>query len=126
MSGIIICPNPKCRAENPANAKFCRMCKHPFSTSEDEFTPSLFPDITLRSVAVLSIRFVNVLEGAFVLLPLLIIILYFICGDFKDKFDSDTFDVVSIGGIIFSIIFALLCINGIRHYIMLYFVFSMR
>lgn len=122
MSDIIICPNPECKAENPVNAKFCRMCKHPLSTSEDEYTPNLYPDITLRPVAVMPIRFVNVLErGAFVLLPLLVIFLYFICydfkGEFKDEFGSDAFDVVSIGGIVFSVLLALLCINGIRHYI---------
>lgn len=122
MNDVIICPNQECKAENPANAKFCRMCKHPLSTSEDEYTPNLFPDITLRPVAVMPIRFINILErGAFVLLPLLIIFLYFICGDykreFKDEFGNDAFDVVSIGGIIFSVLFALLCINGIKHYI---------
>lgn len=122
MSDIIICPNSECKAENPANAKFCRMCKHPLSTSEDEYTPNLFPDIALRPVAVMPIRFVNLLErGAFVLLPLLIIFLYFICGDykgeFKDEFGGDAFDVVSVGGIFISIILALLCINGIKHYI---------
>lgn len=122
MNDKIICPNPACKAVNPANAKFCRMCKHPLSTSEDEYTPNLFPDITLRPVAVMPIRFINLLErGAFVLLPLLIIILYCICGDykgeFKDEFGSDAFDVVSIGGIIFSVILGMLCINGIKHFI---------
>lgn len=122
MSNIIICPNSECKAENPANAKFCRMCKHPLSTSTDEYTPNLFPDITLRPVAVMPIRFVNVLErGAFVLLPMLLIFLYFICYDFKREFKyefgSDAFDVVSVGGTIFSILLVLLCINGIKHYI---------
>lgn len=27
----IQCPNPKCRADNPANAKFCRKCGSPIS-----------------------------------------------------------------------------------------------
>lgn len=64
MSGIIRCP--ECQTENPANAKFCRMCKHPLSTSEDEYTPNLFPDIALRPVAILHTSFVSILEkGAF-------------------------------------------------------------
>lgn len=120
MSDIIICPN--CQTENPANAKFCRMCKHPLLTSKDEYTPNLFPDITLRPVAIIHNHFVSPLEkGAFVLLPLLLVFLYFICNDFKgefiDEFGSHTFGVVSIGGIVFSFLLSLLCINGIKHYI---------
>lgn len=60
MSDIIICPN--CQTENPANAKFCRMCKHPLLTSKDEYTPNLFPDITLRPVAIIHTHFVSPLE----------------------------------------------------------------
>ena len=128
MNDKIICPNPACKAVNPSNAKFCRMCKHPLSKSEDEYTPNLFPDITLRPVAVMPIHFVNILEkGAFVLLPLLLVLLYYICGDFKGEFKhefgSDAFEVVSIGGIVFSFLFGLLCINGIKHYIR-YFTYS--
>lgn len=122
MNTKIICPNPECKAVNPANAKFCRMCKHPLATSEDDYTPDLFPDITLRPVAVMPIRFVNILEkGAYFLLPMLLMILYFVWGEFKGEFifefGSDAFEVVSIGGIIASILLALLCVNGIKHYI---------
>lgn len=128
MSDIIICPN--CQTENPANAKFCRMCKYPLLTSKDEYTPNLFPDITLRPVAIIHTHFVSPLEkGAFVLLPLLLVFLYFICndfkGEFKDDFGSDAFDVVSIGGIVFSFLFSLLCLNGIKHYIR-YFAYSKK
>lgn len=128
MSGIIRCP--ECQTENPANAKFCRMCKHPLLTSKDEYTPNLFPDITLRPVAIIHTHFVSPLEkGAFVLLPLLLVFLYFICndfkGEFKDDFGSDAFDVVSIGGVVFSFLFSLLCLNGIKHYIR-YFAYSKK
>lgn len=128
MSGIIRCP--ECQTENPANAKFCRMCKHPLLTSKDEYTPNLFPDITLRPVAIIHTHFVSPLEkGAFVLLPLLLVLLYFICndfkGEFKDDFGSDAFDVVSIGGVVFSFLFSLLCLNGIKHYIR-YFAYSKK
>lgn len=128
MSDIIICPN--CQTENPANAKFCRMCKHPLLTSKDEYTPNLFPDITLRPVAIIHTHFVSPLEkGAFVLLPLLLVFLYFICndfkGEFKDDFGSDAFDVVSFGGVVFSFLFSLLCLNGIKHYIR-YFAYSKK
>lgn len=75
------CPNPECRADNPANAKFCRKCgtaftptnrfKQMFSsviakiftqshtTGASTFTLDTFNNITFQPVSVVKIRFVN-------------------------------------------------------------------
>lgn len=77
----IQCPNPECRADNPANAKFCRKCgtaftptnrfKQMFSsviakiftqshtTGASTFTLDTFNNITFQPVSVVKIRFVN-------------------------------------------------------------------
>ena len=121
MSKIKICKNPECEAENPENAKFCRLCGNPLSTSEDDYTPGEFPDIDLRPVAVKPIRFVNAAERiSSILLPFLLIFLYFLFGRFKDDFIAafgrDFYASVSIGGIIFSFFIFSLCITGLMHY----------
>ena len=77
----IQCPNPECRADNPANAKFCRKCgtaftpanrfKQMFSSAiaklfaksptagASTFTLDTFSNITFQPVSVVKIRFVN-------------------------------------------------------------------
>ena len=80
----IQCPNPKCRAENPAGAKFCRKCGTAFipanrykqminsaisrvfkvftkstDTSTEAFTLDTFRNISFQPVSVIKIRFVN-------------------------------------------------------------------
>ena len=80
----IQCPNSRCRAENPANAKFCRKCGTAFTpanrykqminsaisrvfkvftkstdTSTEAFTLDTFRDISFQPVSVVKIRFVN-------------------------------------------------------------------
>lgn len=77
----IQCPNPECRADNPANAKFCRKCGTAFtpanrfkqmvksyfnkiftiSTSSNAgmFTLDTFRNISFQPVSVVKIRFVN-------------------------------------------------------------------
>ena len=121
MSEIIVCPNLDCKAENPANAKFCRMCQHPLSTSEDDYTPGLFPDIALRPVAVQPVHFVNAVEKlSFIVLPLLLLFLYLLCRVFKDDFIVDFdrgpfFLIVGVGAIL-SVLLIIICINGIKHH----------
>ncbi len=75
------CPNPECRADNPANAKFCRKCgtaftpanrlKQMFSSAiaklfaqsptagASTFTLDTFSNIAFQPVSVIKIRFVN-------------------------------------------------------------------
>lgn len=77
----IQCPNPECRADNPANAKFCRKCgtaftpanrfKQMFSSTiaklfaksptagASTFTLDTFCNISFQPVSVVKIRFVN-------------------------------------------------------------------
>lgn len=77
----IQCPNPECRADNPANAKFCRKCGTAFSTVDrykqmiksfvvkiftqsqntnvGTFTLDTFKSISFQPVSVVKIRFVN-------------------------------------------------------------------
>lgn len=77
----IQCPNPKCRADNPANAKFCRKCGTAFtpanrykqmvksffnkifttsgSLNAGMFTLDTFRNISFQPVSVVKIRFVN-------------------------------------------------------------------
>lgn len=77
----IQCPNPECRADNPAKAKFCRKCgtaftpanrfKQMFSSAiaklfaksptagASTFTLDTFSNITFQPVSVVKIRFVN-------------------------------------------------------------------
>lgn len=77
----IQCPNPECRANNPAGAKFCRKCgtaftlanrfKQMFSSAiaklfaksptagASTFTLDTFSNITFQPVSVVKIRFVN-------------------------------------------------------------------
>lgn len=77
----IQCPNPECRADNPANAKFCRKCGTAFipanrykqmvksffnkiftisnSSNAGMFTLDTFSNITFQPVSVVKIRFVN-------------------------------------------------------------------
>ena len=77
----IQCPNPECRADNPANAKFCRKCGTAFTptnrfkqifssviakiftqshtTGASTFTLDTFNNITFQPVSVVKIRFVN-------------------------------------------------------------------
>ena len=77
----IICNNPECRADNPANANFCRKCGTAFTitnrfkqmissdianifakspaTSASTFTLDTFSNIAFQPVAVVKIRFVN-------------------------------------------------------------------
>ena len=77
----IQCPNPECRVENPANAKFCRKCGTAFTpanrykqmmrsaiskvftrshnTSTEAFTLDTFRNISFQPVSVVKIRFVN-------------------------------------------------------------------
>ena len=77
----IQCPNPECRADNPANAKFCRKCGTAFtpanrykqmvksffnkiftisnSSNAGMFTLDTFRNISFQPVSVVKIRFVN-------------------------------------------------------------------
>lgn len=77
----IQCPNPECRADNPANAKFCRKCGTAFTPinrykqmlssvigkffqkgtagGPSTFTLDTFNNITLQPVSVVKIRFFN-------------------------------------------------------------------
>lgn len=77
----IQCPNPECRADNPANAKFCRKCGTAFTPTNrfkqmfssviaklfaksptagaSTFTLDTFSNITFQPVSVVKIRFVN-------------------------------------------------------------------
>lgn len=77
----IQCPNPECRADNPANAKFCRKCGTAFTpanrfkqmvksfvskmfiqsqnTNVGTFTLDTFRNISFQPVSVVKIRFVN-------------------------------------------------------------------
>ncbi len=79
--GNKICPNPECRADNPAGAKFCRKCgtaftpvnrfKQMFSSAiakmfapsstagASTFTLDIFSNIAFQPVSVVKIRFVN-------------------------------------------------------------------
>jgi len=107
MSAVIICPNPECKADNPANAKFCRMCKHPLSTSKDEYTPALFPDIALRPVAVQPVRFVSVLEKiSFYALPILLLFLAL-------SWRVPELGLILVSCVVLAFVF---CIKGIKHY----------
>lgn len=77
----IQCPNPECRADNPAGAKFCRKCGSAFtpanrykqmvksffnkifttsgSSNAGMFTLDTFRNISFQPVSVVKIRFVN-------------------------------------------------------------------
>ena len=77
----IQCPNPECRADNPAGAKFCRKCGTAFtpanrykqmvksffnkiftisnSSNAGMFTLDTFSNISFQPVSVVKIRFVN-------------------------------------------------------------------
>lgn len=77
----IQCPNPECRADNPANAKFCRKCGTAFNpanrykqmvkslfskiftrndgSSAGMFTLDTFKNISFQPISVVKIRFVN-------------------------------------------------------------------
>lgn len=77
----IQCPKPECRADNPANAKFCRKCGTAFtpankykqmvksffnkifttsgSSNAGMFTLDTFRNISFQPVSVVKIRFVN-------------------------------------------------------------------
>ena len=77
----IQCPNPECRADNPAGAKFCRKCGTAFtrtnrykqmvksffnkiftvsnSSNAGMFTLNTFRNIAFQPVSVVKIRFVN-------------------------------------------------------------------
>lgn len=77
----IQCTNPKCRADNPANAKFCRKCGTAFTSTNKykqmiksfaskifiqnqninarTFTLDTFRNISFQPVSVVKIRFVN-------------------------------------------------------------------
>lgn len=77
----IQCPNPKCRADNPAGAKFCRKCGTAFTptnrykqmvklffnkiftisnrSNAGMFTLDTFRNISFQPVSVVKIRFVN-------------------------------------------------------------------
>ena len=77
----IQCPNPECRADNPAGAKFCRKCGTAFthtnrykqmvksffnkiftmsgSSNAGMFTLDTFKNISFQPVSVVKIRFVN-------------------------------------------------------------------
>ena len=77
----IQCPNPECRADNPAGAKFCRKCGTAFtpanrykqmvksffnriftisnSSNAGMFTLDTFRNISFQPVSVVKIRFVN-------------------------------------------------------------------
>lgn len=77
----IQCPNPECRADNPAGAKFCRKCGTAFTPTNrfkqmfrsaiakifapsptegaSTFTLNTFSNITFQPVSVVKIRFVN-------------------------------------------------------------------
>lgn len=78
---MIQCPNPECNAENPANAKFCRMCGTTFTPfnrykqliflglqnlfafnrgkTRETFTLDIFGNISFQPISVVHIRFVN-------------------------------------------------------------------
>lgn len=78
---MIQCPNSECNAENPTNAKFCRMCGMAFTTAnkgkhlivsklqnlfafnknriQETFTLDVFSNISFQPVSVVYIRFVN-------------------------------------------------------------------
>lgn len=77
----IRCPNPECRADNPAGAKFCRKCGTAFTptnrfkqmvksfvskmfvqsqnTNAGTFTLDTFKNISFQPVSVVKIRFIN-------------------------------------------------------------------
>lgn len=115
----IKCHNPECVAENPKNAKFCRVCGSPIITSGDEYTPDIFPDIELVPISIQPIRFVNGWEKAsFVLLPLLIIFLIEICWDYKlefiDEFRRDAWEITITIGMICLFIFIISVIVGLK------------
>lgn len=118
MNDFIICP--KCEAKNPINAKFCRMCNHPLSLEQDEYTPALFPDIALRPVAVLPIRFVSFIEKWTLLLiiPLFLFVFSLItnASSFKRTFGRDGYESITAISIIFFFVFVLIAIRGIKHY----------
>lgn len=117
----IICSNPECKADNPARAKFCRKCGRALTTSKDDYTPDLFPDIDLRPIAVKPIHFINIFDKiSFILLPSLLIFLYLVSdnkGKFKDHFDicEEEFCAFFVGTIFITVLFAILCTNGIKH-----------
>ena len=118
MNDFIICP--KCEAKNPQNAKFCRMCNHPLSSKQDEYTPALFPEIPLRPVAVLPIKFVNFFEKWALILffPMLFFIFILLTNDssFKRTFGRDSYETTTAISIIILIVCLPFAVKGIKHF----------
>lgn len=116
MSEVIICPNPECGAENPINAKFCRMCKHPLSVSKDEYTPNYFPDIALRPISVCPVHFVHAIQKlSYVLLPLCVF--YMCCLYCWSSLDDKALLSINVCIAIYLICpSAILCIYGINNH----------
>ena len=114
----IQCPNPECRADNPANAKFCRKCGTAFTPTNrfkqmfhstiakifatnhtagaSTFTLDTFSNIIFQPVSVVKIRFVN----RFVVFLCLLFILFFIAiieglfSNLYEKTGGDFFGVI--------------------------------
>lgn len=114
----IQCPNPECRADNPAGAKFCRKCGTAFtptnrykqmvksifnniftisgSSNAGMFTLDTFRNISFQPVSVVKIRFVN---RFVVFLCVLFVALWFatitgLTGDVLYRIDSWFYEVV--------------------------------
>lgn len=115
MNESIKCPNPECRAENPANAKFCRKCGKPIGVIMKSYTPDCFPEIELMPVSAYSIRFVNVLQKvSFVICPVLLYVVYS-CIEYKYNFIYH-YDLIPLYVIMFvSIIFVIIMYIGLKN-----------
>ena len=116
----IKCPNQKCGAENPSNAKFCRVCGQPIIVDDEGYTLDLFPDIELTPVSLKPIRFVTIMEKiSYFMLPILIISLILICGDLKrdfiHEFRRDAHEITVSIGFVLVFIFAIVFIVGLRN-----------
>ena len=120
MNKTIKCSNIDCKAENPANAKFCRVCGQPIIIGNEGYTLDLFSDIELTPVSLKPIQFVTKIEKAsYVILPILLISLFLICNDlmrdFIDEFGREVHEITVSIGCVLAFIFVIAFIAGLTH-----------
>lgn len=120
MEEVIKCSNPECKVENPANAKFCRVCGQPIIVDYKGYTLDMFQDIELTPVSLKPIQFVTKIEKAsYVILPILLISLFLICNDlrrdFIDEFGREVHEITVSIGCVLAFIFVIAFIAGLTH-----------
>lgn len=111
---MIQCPNAKCNAENPANAKFCRKCGTAFAPLNrykrliitvfafnknktlEAFTLDVFRNISFQPVSIVQIRFINrfVVFLCILFSSIIVFITSSIGGSIIYDFDRDIMDYI--------------------------------